>query len=144
LKKKKPSFFRILSGHRKFEMDWIDGFNHQIESFPEDVRQAHKHSIHHKPEIMKSNRCGCFYCCSIFTPDQIKDWVDEGDVTALCPICGIDSVIGDHSGFEITKEFLEKMKLYWFEHSMPLTSSRSRFLSKFIRLFLPPGYLIFS
>jgi acetone carboxylase gamma subunit len=34
--------------------------------------------------------------------------------TALCPYCGIDSVIGDKSGFPITKEFLEKMYQHWF------------------------------
>ena len=28
--------------------------------------------------------------------------------------CDIDSVIGDSSGFPITKEFLKKMNEYWF------------------------------
>ena len=46
------------------------------------------------------------------------DWIgDEGldkGQTGLCPHCGIDSVIGDRSGFPITGEFLAKMKSYWF------------------------------
>jgi hypothetical protein len=32
----------------------------------------------------------------------------------FCPRCGIDSVIGDQSGFPITPEFPERMKRYWF------------------------------
>lgn len=30
------------------------------------------------------------------------------------PYCGIDSVIGEHSGYPITREFLEQMRQYWF------------------------------
>ena len=33
---------------------------------------------------------------------------------ALCPSCGIDSVIGDASGFPITEEFLVAMEARWF------------------------------
>lgn len=98
-------------------MNWMDEHKRRVASFPEDVQQAHKHSSGHKIEILKSTNCGCFYCCTIFTPDRIMDWVNdpEGEsLTALCPVCGIDSVIGDSSGFEISETFLAKMKLYWF------------------------------
>jgi hypothetical protein len=86
-------------------------------TFPTGVRAAHDHSSNHRPEILASRVCGCFYCRSIFPPTEIKNWVDppgaEGS-TALCPRCGIDSVLGDRSGFPITPEFLETMNRYWF------------------------------
>ena len=51
-------------------------------------------------------------------PREIDEWVGEEGAgpgqTALCPYCGIDSVIGDSSGFPTTTEFLSKMKSYWF------------------------------
>ncbi len=79
---------------------------------------AHKHSIFHKKEILQSDYCGCFYCREIYSPAEIKEWTDtskpEGEHTALCPHCGIDSVIGSSSGFPITKEFLEQMNSHWF------------------------------
>jgi hypothetical protein len=61
----------------------------------------------------------------VFSPEKIADWVDfpesaardnELDLgtTALCPYCGIDSVIGDTSGFLITREFLKQMNQHWF------------------------------
>jgi hypothetical protein len=34
--------------------------------------------------------------------------------TAICPRCGIDSVIGDESGYPVTREFLAAMKAHWF------------------------------
>lgn len=84
---------------------------------PEDLRLAHEHSSKHRDQILASQTCGCFYCCAIFRPSAIEDWVDEeGGVgqTALCPKCGIDSVIGDQSGYPITEEFLTRMNRVWF------------------------------
>lgn len=95
------------------------------------LEAAHKHSIRHRQEIEASAICGCFGCLAIFPPAEILDWTDypddapEGDenelgVTALCPKCGIDSVIGSASGFPITREFLDAMEVRWF-------NSRRRF-----------------
>ena len=93
-----------------------------------DVVRAHKHSSAHRDQIFASQACGCFYCLRVFSPGKITDWVDwpesaAGDdeldfgTTALCPYCGIDSVIGDTSGFPITQEFLKKMNQHWFASS---------------------------
>lgn len=32
----------------------------------------------------------------------------------MCPYCGIDSILGDASEYEISKEVLEKLNKYWF------------------------------
>ncbi|MFE0233479.1 cytoplasmic protein [Brucella anthropi] len=78
-----------------------------------DIIEAHKRSIHHRPEIEASGKCGCFYCLEIFEPGAITEWVDDDD-TALCPHCGIDSVIGDASGYPIDGAFLTRMHGHWF------------------------------
>ena len=79
---------------------------------------AHKHSSNHRQEIQESEFCGCFYCENTFPPSSIKEWIDEDHggtgQTALCPKCGIDSVIGDKSGYTITKDFLVGMNRLWF------------------------------
>ena len=78
-----------------------------------DIKEAHKHSIYHRDELRNSEKCGCFYCTNIFDYKKIKEWCDNND-TALCPSCGIDSVIGSLSNYPITKEFLKAMNTYWF------------------------------
>lgn len=84
----------------------------------EDLMDAHQHSINHRTEIMGSEICGCFHCLAIFEPVRIEAWIDENEngqgQTALCPKCGIDSVIGLGSGHSITKTFLRKMNSHWF------------------------------
>ena len=95
--------------------DWQKEHQKRVASFPEDIQAAHKHAIRHRREIEASELCGCFYCLATFKPRQIEEWVDEGEGTALCPECGIDSVIGSASGFPITGEFLKKMYQYWFD-----------------------------
>ena len=77
------------------------------------IIEAHKHSSYHRSKLERDEKCGCFYCLTIFSPSEIEEWVDAND-TAICPYCEIDSIIGESSGFPITKEFLEQMKQYWF------------------------------
>jgi hypothetical protein len=69
----------------------------------------------HKSEILASTSCGCFYCKAIFLPTEIVEWIDSDDQTALCPKCGVDSVIGSASGYPITISFLQEMRKRWFE-----------------------------
>jgi hypothetical protein len=78
-----------------------------------ELKRAHKHSANHRGEIECSELCGCFYCEKVFSPVEIKEWID-GNKTAMCPHCGIDAVIGSASGFVLTKEFLHGMCDYWF------------------------------
>lgn len=75
--------------------------------------EAHRHSIRHRVEIESSSLCGCFYCLAIMKPDSIVDWVDS-ESTAMCPKCGIDSIIGDASAYPITTAFLQQMRAHWF------------------------------
>jgi O-acetyl-ADP-ribose deacetylase (regulator of RNase III) len=69
---------------------------------------AHRPSIRHRHEVEASKSCGCFSCLATFEPAAIEEWLDEGDRTALCPQCGIDSGIASASGYEITREFLDR------------------------------------
>jgi hypothetical protein len=82
------------------------------------LKGAHDRSSLHREELQHSDICGCFYCCSEFEPRDIHEWVDECDKgvgqTALCPRCGVDSVIGSASGYPITQDFLARMRAYWF------------------------------
>jgi hypothetical protein len=99
-------------------MGWQEDHLRRTASFPGPIRAAHAHSSGHRREILGSTICGCFYCCSKFPPSEIVEWIDEHQTgegqTALCPRCGIDSVIGDRSGFDISDDFLSAMKAYWF------------------------------
>lgn len=76
--------------------------------------RAHQHSSRHRAELTASEWCGCFHCLAIYPPGDIQAWIDEGDGTALCPRCGIDSVLGDASGFPIEAGFLRRMQQHWF------------------------------
>jgi hypothetical protein len=85
---------------------------------PPELLAAHDHSSSHRAEVLASVRCGCFYCCANFRPDEILEWTDEDKdrqgQTAICPRCGIDAVIGDKSGVDVSHDFLVRMNEYWF------------------------------
>jgi len=81
---------------------------------PNSVVEAHEYCTNNKEGLQNDSICGCFYCLKIFPPTEITEWIEDTKGTALCPYCGIDSVIGESSGYPITKEFLEEMQKYWF------------------------------
>jgi hypothetical protein len=74
---------------------------------------AHGFSSYHRNELLKDEKCGCFYCLKIFHPSEITDWCDNEN-TAICPYCGIDSILGSSSGFPMTESFLKGMHKAWF------------------------------
>lgn len=79
--------------------------------------KAHYFASNNELELSKKTQlCGCFYCKSVFQSNEISKFVGfETPKTALCPKCEIDSVIGEYSGYPITKEFMKKMYLTWFK-----------------------------
>ncbi len=61
-------------------------------------------------EVLGSENCACFSCFRRFTPAQVTRWIDAKQ-TALCPMCGIDTVLGSAGGgFDET--FLRRMSIY--------------------------------
>jgi hypothetical protein len=82
----------------------------------QELKAAHKCSTYNQPQILSSKLCGCFYCERIFDATEVYRFLEEykGGKTAWCPYCGIDAVIGDASGFPITKKFLSAMNKRWF------------------------------
>lgn len=84
---------------------------------PEALRciDAHKHASRHRVELEASASCGCFFCFRTFPPASIKAWID-GKQTALCPSCGVDSVIGSASTHRIDDAFLRKMHKHFFSY----------------------------
>lgn len=80
---------------------------------------VHKHSSYHRAEIESAIRMMCFHCKNVISPllcgDVITEWIDSGQ-TALCPLCGIDSLLGywPNSSFIFNNEFIEAMHNQYF------------------------------
>lgn len=94
-----------------------------------ELREVHSKSTMNRHAIEASNQVGCFGCERIWDPLDfpIKEWIDDnpfssrlphagenGNATALCPFCGIDSVIAKLSVGKITHYMLGKMEEFWF------------------------------
>lgn len=77
--------------------------------------KAHKNSSSHKEKILAREYCGCFYCKRVYNSKKIEEWIDEpdGGKTAVCPKCGIDSVLSSELPID-KREFLAAMHNYWF------------------------------
>ena len=90
------------------------------------LSNAHRHSSLNRRELEASKSCGCFYCCETYEAAAISAWVEgdwsdgpppqaQGEWTARCVKCDIDSVLGDASGLPVTDDnFLQAMRTRWF------------------------------
>lgn len=78
------------------------------------------------------SQCGCFYCGSRFAAGEVDDWSVnlQGGFTALCPRCGIDSVLVAKSveslGAKFGPELLRQMRAAWFGEPMSAEGSEGQ------------------
>jgi hypothetical protein len=80
-----------------------------------DPKQAYKHATANREELARSGQAACFYCRQFFPAKTVERWLNDG--TAFCPLCQIDSVIGDASSLPMTDDFLRLMHHHWFERN---------------------------
>ena len=65
-------------------------------------------TIRNHEHIQKSTECACIHCMQRFKPSEIHTWITEQNnkKTALCPRCGINAVLGDSSGLDLSEQAL--------------------------------------
>ena len=78
-----------------------------------EYEQASKFSRYNRQSLQNDDNCGCYFCLEIYKAHEIEEYCDE-EVTAICPHCSVDAVIGEGSGYVITNEFLRSMRGYAF------------------------------
>ncbi len=87
-------------------------------TYPEEKRRAAWKAwkaAKNSTQLHSSDRCGCFYCLSVFEPVELEpddDWPQ-------CPRCGVDYLVGSASGLPLTKRFLAEVKEFWLEPPFP-------------------------
>ncbi|MFC3104992.1 cytoplasmic protein [Salinisphaera aquimarina] len=82
------------------------------------LHRLHETSSNHRELILNSIQLGCFHCCKQFSPEALDEWWDEDangiGQTAVCPYCGIDTVVGDAAGHRITEQLLAALRDHFF------------------------------
>ena len=77
------------------------------------LKKLHAYASHNRELIERSNQCYCFYCESSMKNTEIKEYLEKEE-TALCPKCGVDSIIPDSIDEIINASLLSEMHDYWF------------------------------
>jgi hypothetical protein len=84
------------------------------------LHKLHKKSTRHRSVRSKSKICGCFYCFKELSFGQMVRWIDNNE-TALCPYCGVDSVLGFETS-TANQALLRDMHEEWFAAPARLTA----------------------
>lgn len=56
------------------------------------LQRSYAHSRLNRQFMTPGTACRCFHCLRVFPADEISHGTDDGK-TALCPHCGVDSVL---------------------------------------------------
>jgi len=76
------------------------------------LEEDYNFSIENDFVLRFSNKAGCFSCINVFKVSKITEWIDD-NTTAICPECGVDSVLPD-SMVDICKKHLQKIHDKYF------------------------------
>lgn len=73
------------------------------------------HTVGNDLEILHSEKCSCIFCRHTINARDVQDWIsDDRGVTAICPECGMDALVGDASGYHFDHETLKDLNLAFF------------------------------
>jgi hypothetical protein len=75
----------------------------------------HSHASNNEIEILKSKTCSCFFCRQTYSARLVNDWINDArGVTAICPECGMDAVLGDAGGEADRQSLFKEMNLAYY------------------------------
>lgn len=80
---------------------------------PPPFKRWHNRASKNRKSLRTTKIAGCFYCGEMYPPTVITTWVD-GASTALCPKCGIDSVLPMGGDIPCELSTLRYMYDHWF------------------------------
>jgi hypothetical protein len=76
------------------------------------LQRLYQHSRLNRRFMLPGSTCRCFHCLEEFPVEEISHWTDEGN-TALCPRCGIDSVLSS-SADQLSDDLICQMQGAYF------------------------------
>lgn len=83
-------------------------------------RVIYSYVFENRKLLKRYKKCTCIYCGANYPYTEIKSWVkDKDELTAICPKCGIDSVVPTSvknkvDDYTLTEELREKVKKLYF------------------------------
>lgn len=60
------------------------------------LKQLHDKSLGNRADLAAGGQCGCFHCLRTFPSVAIAQYLEK-EGTALCPHCGVDSILAERS-----------------------------------------------
>jgi NAD-dependent SIR2 family protein deacetylase len=76
------------------------------------LQRIYQHSRLNQQFMVPGAACRCFHCLQEFPTEEVSRWTDGGK-TALCPRCGIDSVLSNNAD-ELTDALIRRLQAIYF------------------------------
>lgn len=98
-----------------------------------ELKRHHKRAHRNEFGARGASYAGCFCCLEVFEPSAVRHWIDHRpNRSAMCPHCGIDSVLFARLN-PLSPQLLHEMGQLYFE-SCDLSSIRPRLKTRILML----------
>ncbi len=104
--------------------------NYTKEEFPEIL----KHTKDNEIDILRSKKCSCLFCRQSYDARKVSEWNNEEKrISAICPECGMDTVVGDASGFNLDHDTLKAINQAYYgeEYMVKNPESLTKFTTRY-------------
>lgn len=102
----------------------------------EEFEDIYKHTKNNEIEIFQSKKCGCLFCTSIFDARKVNEWSGDGkNASAICPHCGMNTLIGDKSGHQIDKSTILNASNFIFHNPEEIFDNHPELINKYIECY---------
>ena len=83
------------------------------ETRDDEMHRLHARAYGNIEEVQAATVCHCFRCATSFSPDEIREWAEDGK-TAACPNCRGTNIIPEDENDPIDGERLADIHYYWY------------------------------
>ena len=82
----------------------------------EQYPDIYKHTKNNELDILRSKNCSCLFCRQTFNARKVSEWTSgkNNQMSAICPECGMDTLVGDASGYVFGIEDLKEINHEYF------------------------------
>lgn len=99
----------------------------------DDYDVLNRQTAFNRAFVDATDRCGCFHCGSTFAGSEIATWMaeEEGDDTAICPVCGADAIVVGTDTLPLSTALLSHLYCHWFSSEFEERKARVTYVPHF-------------
>lgn len=94
------------------------------------------HTRNNEIEMLHSKKAGCLFCGHIIDARKVNKWTsDLSSPSAICPRCGMNMILGDASGHDISRTKIDEIQEFILSNPDEIFDKHHEIVDEYIDCF---------